>query len=105
MKLFFKVMMFVFVSAPSFVLGAEKKGGEIDVTYKMICGHCHEVGVGTQILGRKLPVEYTSYIVRHGFRAMPPFPATHVSDAELKAVAEFIESAPAQLDHKAEEEK
>ncbi|MCP8467110.1 cytochrome c [Pseudomonas sp. ZM23] len=66
--------------------------------YAKVCGHCHEAGVGPVIKGRQLPVEYISAIVRHGFRAMPAFPAAYIDDDALKSVAQYIQqsAAPAQ---------
>ncbi|AGI24685.1 hypothetical protein H681_14075 [Pseudomonas sp. ATCC 13867] len=66
--------------------------------YAKVCGHCHEAGVGPVIKGRQLPVEYISAVVRHGFRAMPAFPAAYIDDNALKDVAQYIQQSatPAQ---------
>ncbi len=69
------------------------KGGEN--VYAKICGHCHEAGVGPVIKGRELPPQYITAIVRHGFRAMPAFPASFIDDKSLQQVAEYISKAPA----------
>ncbi|MBH8609893.1 c-type cytochrome [Pseudomonas mohnii] len=71
------------------------KGGEN--VYAKVCGHCHENKVGPQITGRQLPPQYITAIVRHGFRAMPAFPASFIDDNSLQQVAEYISktSAPA----------
>jgi mono/diheme cytochrome c family protein len=69
------------------------RGGEN--VYEKVCGHCHDVGIGPQIKGRQLPPAYITTIVRHGFRAMPAFPASFIDDASLQAVGEYIQSSPA----------
>lgn len=64
--------------------------------YNNVCGHCHkpEVGVGTVLQGRELPVEYLKVIVRHGFNAMPAFPASYVDDAALAELSKYLASLP-----------
>ena len=69
------------------------KGGEN--VYAKVCGHCHENKVGPQITGRQLPPQYITAIVRHGFRAMPAFPASFIDDNSLQQVAEYISTASA----------
>lgn len=69
---------------------AEKeRSGEI--VYQTICQYCHATGVGPQIRSRQLPTVYTTHVVRNGFRAMPAFRPTEISDQELERVAAFIE--------------
>jgi len=69
---------------------AEKeRSGEL--VYQTICQYCHETGVGPEIKLRQLPAVYTTHVVRHGFRAMPAFRPTEISDQELERVAVFIE--------------
>ncbi len=69
---------------------AEKeRSGEL--VYQTICRYCHETGVGPQLRLRQLPAVYTTHVVRHGFRAMPAFRPTEISDQELERVAAFIE--------------
>jgi mono/diheme cytochrome c family protein len=65
--------------------------------YDKVCAHCHapEVGVGTAIQGRGLPEPYIKYIVRHGFNAMPAFPASYIDDQSIALVTEYIASLPA----------
>ncbi|MDX9874039.1 MAG: cytochrome c [Spongiibacteraceae bacterium] len=64
--------------------------------YDKVCGYCHDDGrVGPELLGRQLPAAYAAAIVRHGFRAMPAFPASYIDDASLQKVGEFIATAPA----------
>lgn len=69
---------------------AEKeRSGEL--VYQTICRYCHETGVGPQLRLRQLPEVYTTHVVRHGFRAMPAFRPTEITDQELERVAAFIE--------------
>ena len=71
-------------------LAAEKeRSGEI--VYQTVCRYCHETGVGPELRARQLPTAYTTIIVRNGFRAMPAFRPTEISDHELESVAAFIE--------------
>lgn len=65
--------------------------------YDKVCGHCHnpEVGVGPELAGRGLPEPYIKAIVRHGFRAMPAFPASYIDDQSLAQVTEYLASLPA----------
>ncbi|WP_417615409.1 c-type cytochrome [Oceanisphaera sp.] len=71
------------------------KGGEH--VYQKVCGHCHETNgaIGPVLAGRGLPPAYISTIVRHGFRAMPAFPASFIDDASLQQVGEYIQQLPA----------
>ena len=69
---------------------AEKeRSGEI--VYQKVCQYCHETGVGPKIRSRQLPTVYTTHVVRIGFRAMPAFRPTEISDQELERVAALIE--------------
>ena len=63
--------------------------------YSSTCGYCHGHNVGPVLLGRHLPAEAITAIVRAGQNAMPAFRPTEVSPAELDAVAKWIEAAPA----------
>ncbi|CAD5108578.1 c-type cytochrome [Zestomonas carbonaria] len=69
------------------------KGGEN--VYAKVCGHCHDTGIGPQVKGRQLPAPYITAVVRHGFRAMPAFPASFIDDDALQQVADYIANAPA----------
>ena len=63
--------------------------------YVKICAYCHDIDVGPALKGRKLPPEYTSHIVRNGFRAMPAFPEPYISNEDLKYLGQYIQqSAP-----------
>lgn len=68
---------------------AKERSGEL--VYRTICQYCHETGVGPQLRLRQLPAVYTTHVVRHGFRAMPAFRPTEITDQELERVAAFIE--------------
>lgn len=63
--------------------------------YDRTCGYCHGHNVGPIILGRGLPPQLISAIVRSGNGAMPAFRPTEITDAELAALAQWIAQAPA----------
>lgn len=84
------------VAMPAKADGDGKYHGGENV-YTKLCGHCHESGIGPVIKGRQLPPAYIKAIVRHGFRAMPAWPASYVDDQSLQAVAEFIQSSPSPI--------
>lgn len=67
-----------------------------DEVYAKVCGYCHETNVGPVLKGRSLPVEYISYVVRHGNRAMPSFRQTEIDDEMLAQVARLISGKPVQ---------
>lgn len=67
-----------------------QKGKE---TYQTICALCHEVGTGPDLMGRKLPATFITYIARDGFRAMPAFPYSHIDEATLLETAKYIETS------------
>ena len=81
---------------PAAVQAEESQWDSGEALYNKVCGHCHspEVGVGTAIQGRALPVEYIKFIVRNGFNAMPAFPASFIDDESLAKVTEYIASLP-----------
>jgi len=62
-----------------------------DVVYQKVCQYCHETGVGPEIRSRELPAIYITHVVRNGFRAMPAFRPTEISDRELERIASFIQ--------------
>ena len=37
-----------------------------------------------------LTAEYIDYIVRHGLMSMPPFKPSNITDAELKALTDYL---------------
>ncbi|MEH3107721.1 MAG: cytochrome c [Sphingomonas fennica] len=63
--------------------------------YATTCGYCHGHNVGPIILGRALPPELVTFMVRHGKGAMPAFRPTEITPAELTALASWIAAAPA----------
>lgn len=63
--------------------------------YRQICAYCHEHNVGPQILGRSYPADAMAMIVRSGLNGMPSFRATDITDAELKAVTEYVATSSA----------
>jgi mono/diheme cytochrome c family protein len=83
--------------------GSELSGTEVFDSY---CVYCHGPGneaAGTLQLGRTrgkdkalltersdLRPEYIEYVVRHGLKAMPPFPPSDLTDAKLKALADYL---------------
>lgn len=78
------------VGATSASAGQWQNGGQV---YEKVCGHCHEMGVGPVIKGRKLLPEYVQRVVRHGNRAMPSFRPSEIDDAALAAVAQLISTS------------
>ncbi len=63
--------------------------------YAKTCGYCHGHNVGPIILGRALPPEFVTMMVRNGRGAMPAFRPTEITGAELAALAGWIAAAPA----------
>jgi len=63
--------------------------------YGKVCGYCHGRNVGPIILGRPLPAEAITYIVRHGQNGMPAFRPSEITPAELDALAKWISASPA----------
>lgn len=66
-----------------------------EAIYAKTCGYCHGARVGPILRGRKLPVELITAYVRSGPRAMPAFRPTEISNAELAALAKWINAAQA----------
>lgn len=63
--------------------------------YPRLCGYCHGHNVGPLILGRQLPVDLVTTIVRQGRGAMPAFRPTEISPSELAALTKWIEASKA----------
>lgn len=63
--------------------------------YRQTCAYCHEHNVGPKILGRNYPADAMAMIVRSGLNGMPSFRATDITDAELKAVTEYVATSAA----------
>lgn len=72
--------------------GTWKDGEE---TYKKVCAYCHDAGVSPILRGRQLPPELIKHFVRNGSRAMPAFRITMISDADLDAMALWLQKSPA----------
>lgn len=66
-----------------------------EAIYAKTCGYCHGARVGPIIRGRKFPVEVITTYVRSGPRAMPAFRPTEISNAELAALAKWINATKA----------
>jgi 4-cresol dehydrogenase (hydroxylating) cytochrome subunit len=58
--------------------------------YDKVCSRCHLSGVGPELRGRALPVDYIKLIVRNGHLAMPAFPHSSINDATLEGVARLV---------------
>lgn len=65
------------------------------VIYAKTCGYCHGQHVAPVIRGRNLPPQIIAQYVRSGPRAMPAFRPTEISDAELKALAQWVSTSKA----------
>lgn len=71
------------------------------------CGGCHlDRGFGTRVLSRRVPEgqamlearkdlssAYVSTVVRHGIGSMPQFRKAELSDADLNAIATYLEKS------------
>lgn len=66
-----------------------------DKIYATTCGYCHGHNIGPVLKGRHLPAQAVQQFVRRGQGAMPAFRQTEISDAELAALATWLEAAPA----------
>ncbi len=83
---------------------AAKPGQELFVER---CGGCHlEGGFGTRVLARRvpegqaelekreaLPAGLTMAVVRRGIGSMPQIRAAELSDADLQAIADYLENS------------
>ena len=83
--------------------GSERSSEEI---FETRCAYCHEAGGwGTRAIARRmpqgeaellkrenLPPAFTTFVVRRGIGAMPQFTPTELTDAELAALAEWLEN-------------
>jgi hypothetical protein len=63
--------------------------------YSKICTYCHDAGVGPVLMGRKLPPEMITKIVRHGLIEMPAFPESFVDNKTLQDLAKYIQESDA----------
>lgn len=74
---------------------AQSKPRAPEQIYAKTCGYCHGHNVGPIIRGRQLPAEAVVLMVRNGRGAMPAFRPTEITDAELKALADWVSSSRA----------
>ena len=100
--------LILFLSGTSVCFAGENISGK--EVFDKHCIYCHAAGeeyTGTRQLAatrgkdkavleerNDLPADYIKYIVRHGLKAMPPFLPTAVTDAELKAVTDYLTRNP-----------
>jgi mono/diheme cytochrome c family protein len=63
--------------------------------FDIVCQYCHQNEVGPVITGRQLPEPYIEVITRNGFRAMPAFRQTELSDDDLAKVAAYVSASEA----------
>ena len=63
--------------------------------YDLVCQYCHQNEVGPVLTGRQLPEPYIEVITRNGFRAMPAFRQTELSDEDLAKVAAYVSASEA----------
>jgi (+)-pinoresinol hydroxylase len=91
------------LAAGGLAAAADPTGEEV---FNRHCVHCHGPGgemTGTQQLARTrgkdkallterddLPPEYIQMIVRQGLKAMPAFVPSDLTDAQLKALADYL---------------
>ncbi|MBL8552484.1 MAG: cytochrome c [Hyphomonadaceae bacterium] len=75
--------------------------------YERQCGICHDAGgFGTVMLERRvgaersvlaqrndLPPAYVRHVVRNGLRDMPPLTRVELPDADLEAIAQYLQRA------------
>lgn len=73
-----------------------------ETVYAKTCGYCHGQHVAPIIRGRGLPVAAIEQIVRTGPRGMVAFRPTEISDAELKALASWLNASKADPKEKGE---
>jgi mono/diheme cytochrome c family protein len=63
--------------------------------WRATCAHCHGEGVAPELRGRAWTPEAFGVWMRRGPGAMPTFPASQVSDAEVAALAHWVSQQPA----------
>lgn len=63
-----------------------------DHLYSHLCQYCHETGVGPNLFGRELAVDYVVATARQGKAAMPAFRFTEIDDATLRKLGDIIAS-------------
>ncbi len=91
--------------APVAVQSAGQPSRSPEEIYTTRCAYCHEAGGwGTRALAKRvpageaelrnrssLPPAYTIAVVRRGIGAMPQFTPTELTDAELEALANWLD--------------
>lgn len=73
-----------------------------EALYAKTCGYCHGQHVAPIIRGRGLPPEVIKHYVRSGPRGMVAFRPTEISDAELEALAKWLNASRADPKEKGE---
>lgn len=65
--------------------------------YEVVCSKCHDGSTPTTrvLLGRGISAQRVVTMVRNGGRAMPAFKPSDFNDAELAALAQWIEQSAA----------
>lgn len=67
-----------------------------EAIWRATCGYCHgSVPGAPQLRGIGLPEEAVVTAARHGAPGMPVFHASEISDADLRALAQWIAHQPA----------
>jgi mono/diheme cytochrome c family protein len=62
--------------------------------YDSSCTFCHDTGVGPDLKGAGWPKEYVALRLRLGFKAMPAFKPSEISDREIEALAAWLAAQP-----------
>jgi mono/diheme cytochrome c family protein len=62
--------------------------------YDSSCTFCHDTGVGPTLKGAGWPKEYVALRLRLGFKAMPAFKPSEISDREIEALAAWLAAQP-----------
>ena len=68
---------------------------DAEYLYKRTCAYCHELGVGPYLKGRNLPMEYFKIRLRAGYRAMPAFKPSEISDKDAEMLGKWLEESKA----------
>jgi mono/diheme cytochrome c family protein len=79
--------------APVQLPNAVANGSSPDAIYTGMCSSCHDNGA-PPLPGRALLDGYVKVVVRHGVRSMPAFPAASITDADLTALATWLNEQP-----------
>lgn len=101
--------MLALAGAFSLPQGAQAEDGKSgEELFAERCGACHlEGGFGTRVLSRRvpdgqaelekrdvLPAALTMAVVRRGIGSMPQIREAELSDADLQAIADYLEKRP-----------